>query len=229
LIKKDLAVALIALFLGIGVIPDSIGDNPSFENIIYVDDDNTDGPWDGTQEHPYNTIQDAIDQAKDADTIIVNNGIYTEYIIINKSIHLLGENRENTILKNSNDNDTIVIDNTNNVNIKNITIECSSQEKVNGIYVSQCNYCYISDNKIIAKTRQDHGITLIGSHNIVENNIITGDHFYHGIESYNRSFNIITDNNIQSCLTGIYVFLSHENKIDKNSIVNCTTGIYVEE
>jgi len=217
------------LFVFSSVLPITISDNPSFGNMIYVDDDNTEGPWDGSQDHPYQHIQDAIDQAKDADKIIVNNGIYNEYIIINKSIQLMGENRETTILKNSDDNDTILIDNTNNVNIKNITIDCSSQEKVNGMCISQCNYCYFSNNKIIAKTKQDYGITIIGSHNIIENNIITGYNFSHGIASYTGSFNIITNNAIKSCLTGIYVFLSHENNIEKNSIVNCINGIYVEE
>ena len=31
--------------------------------IIYVDDDNINGPWNGTAEHPYRTINDAINYA----------------------------------------------------------------------------------------------------------------------------------------------------------------------
>jgi len=30
---------------------------------IYVDDDNTSGPWDGTIEHPYQYIEDGVDAA----------------------------------------------------------------------------------------------------------------------------------------------------------------------
>ncbi|MFO8077218.1 MAG: hypothetical protein R6U21_01050 [Thermoplasmatota archaeon] len=30
---------------------------------IYVDDDNISGPWEGTIDHPYQCIQDAIDAA----------------------------------------------------------------------------------------------------------------------------------------------------------------------
>ena len=37
--------------------------------IIYVDDDNTDGPWDGTWSHPYQYIQDGVDNANAGDTI----------------------------------------------------------------------------------------------------------------------------------------------------------------
>ncbi len=42
--------------------------------IIYVDDDNTSGPWDGTVEHPYQYIQDGIDNAVAGDTILVLAG-----------------------------------------------------------------------------------------------------------------------------------------------------------
>ena len=45
--------------------------------IIYVDDDNTIGPWDGTPEHPYQYIQDAIDVAWHSDTVLVKDGEYS--------------------------------------------------------------------------------------------------------------------------------------------------------
>ena len=32
--------------------------SPAGSNMIYVDDDNIDGPWDGTQEYPFQDIQD---------------------------------------------------------------------------------------------------------------------------------------------------------------------------
>ncbi|MCD4664629.1 MAG: hypothetical protein K8R68_05095, partial [Bacteroidales bacterium] len=70
----------------------------SFSNTIYVDDDNTDGPWDGTQEHPYQHIQDAVDNASKGDTVFVYSGIYYEHIVINTSISLVGEYRETPII-----------------------------------------------------------------------------------------------------------------------------------
>jgi len=43
-----------------------------------VDDDNTLGPWDGSQEYPFKRIQDGIDGASDGDTVLVLPGAYFE-------------------------------------------------------------------------------------------------------------------------------------------------------
>ncbi|RLF42075.1 MAG: hypothetical protein DRN12_01430 [Thermoplasmata archaeon] len=68
-------------------------------NIIYVDDDNTSGPWDGSIEHPYQHLQDAIDNASSGDTIFVKNGVYNESLSIYKTVFLVGDSRELTILE----------------------------------------------------------------------------------------------------------------------------------
>ena len=70
--------------------------------LIYVDDDNTEGPWDGTIHHPYQYIQDGIDAADNGDTVFVYSGIYKkeiyEEIKVNKTIKLIGENKNTTII-----------------------------------------------------------------------------------------------------------------------------------
>ena len=50
--------------------------------ILYVDDDNIQGPWDGTLEHPYRRIQQGLNAANPGDTIYVFIGIYHEYFSI---------------------------------------------------------------------------------------------------------------------------------------------------
>ncbi len=46
-------------------------------------------------------IQDAVDAAGDGDTVFVYSGIYSENICIDKSISLVGENRDSTIINGS--------------------------------------------------------------------------------------------------------------------------------
>jgi len=60
---------------------------------IYVDDDNVDGPWDGTLDHPYQYIQDGVDHALNGDTVYVFDGFYHENVVVHKSIALIGEER----------------------------------------------------------------------------------------------------------------------------------------
>lgn len=59
--------------------------------IIYVDDDNINGPWFGTLENPYNQIIDALENATNGDAIYVFDGVYLENIEIEKRVSIMGE------------------------------------------------------------------------------------------------------------------------------------------
>jgi parallel beta-helix repeat protein len=72
--------------------------NQDNKSIIYVDDNNSAGPWDGTQEHPYEHIQDGVDHASAEDTVFVFAGRYHERVNVTKTLHLIGENKSETIL-----------------------------------------------------------------------------------------------------------------------------------
>ena len=99
-----LGLTLILLFsnTSLSVCQDSV-------DIIYVDDDNTTRSWDGSSDHPYQTIQEGIDQAIAGDWIFVNAGIYQENIVIDKSIRILGEEKTTTIIDGGKANDVVAI------------------------------------------------------------------------------------------------------------------------
>ena len=104
----------------------------------------------------YSTIQLAIDDANDGDTVFVYNGTYHENIFIYKSINLIGENRYNTTI----DGDTggsiyhIMDISNSSVTIKNFTIQNADQAhwtggiKIHGASLRDINVyeCEIRNN-----------------------------------------------------------------------------------
>jgi len=79
---------------------------------VYVDDDNTEGPWDGTYKHPYQHIQEGIDAAEEGDVVYVFSGKYIENVVIEKSVTLKGEDRDNTVIDGDLVTDTVWIEST---------------------------------------------------------------------------------------------------------------------
>ena len=57
----------------------------------------------------YSTIMDAINESSEGDTILVDNGIYNETLIINKSIKLIGNNKDTTIISGNKTGDVIYV------------------------------------------------------------------------------------------------------------------------
>ncbi|MGB9694131.1 MAG: hypothetical protein ACPLYF_04740, partial [Fervidobacterium sp.] len=74
----------------------------------------------------YPKIQWAVDNATDGDTIFVRSGPpYYENIVIDKSITLIGEDRNSTIIDGSETGSVIFIKTANNVNVQNFTLRKS--------------------------------------------------------------------------------------------------------
>ena len=221
--------------------------------ILYVDDDNIQGPWDGSKEHPYNKIKDAIDIAFPGYAVFVKNGTYNENLIINKTINLDGENRSNTIINGNGKGHVIEISAPNvrvsgftvqnsgkselDAGIKTLTLDLYVKIKNNIIQNNQIgiflNYAYeyseatIEDN-LIQKNNQ--GIYSQWSNNnlIKNNNIIDNDG--HGIECIRSFYGRIIDNSIKNNGNyGIYLRGSNnEGLIKNNDIENNEVGLMLE-
>jgi len=68
------------------------------DDVVYIDNSNTDGPWCGNKDHPFMSIQDGVDAANEYDTMIVSAGLYQESVIIYKPLIIHGESKETTII-----------------------------------------------------------------------------------------------------------------------------------
>ncbi|RLF47035.1 MAG: hypothetical protein DRN29_03655, partial [Thermoplasmata archaeon] len=92
--KKGMGLFILLAILGYGILMATASYSLPYGKIIFVDDDFTNDP----QNHKWNTIQAAIDDAEDGDIIFVFAGTYEENIFVDKQITLIGENAENVII-----------------------------------------------------------------------------------------------------------------------------------
>ena len=164
------------------------------------------------------TIQDLIDAAEPGATIYITNGTYHENIVINKSISLIGENRESTIINGLGGDHAISII-ANMVKISNFTIKGSTGRSNGGIGLNDVYRCNISNCNL---SYNNDGIYLLNSsYNFITNNIFSNNRA-NGIQLYTSSYNEITDNTIlHNKRNGIELYhFSNENIIEQNSIFN---------
>jgi len=198
----------------------------------------------------YSTIMEAINKSSEGDTILVSKGIYNETFSIDKSITLIGENKDNTIIRGNNTDDLINIT-ANYVNISGFTIKNSGDKFSQGVYSSiyiSSDYIIISDNNI--SSNKNYGLYLTSGsknnkifnnffsenrnsiylYNGNENNIYSNDFLYntdYGIYLASRSNNNLIYNNVFSenrC--GIRIKSSEGNEITQNLFANNVQGVY---
>ncbi len=217
-----LLLILGTLSFSITIVPQTSGEGG---NTLYVDDDGT---------ADYTNIQDAIDDASNGDTVFVYNGTYYENVVVNKSVNLIGEDRNNTIIDGGGSGDVVYVS-ADYVNISGLTIRnCSGSTYYSGGVVISSSYnkignCNISDNNqhgivLLNNTKNNtivntkstnnwYGIFLNGSHN---NTIYNCDlsHNFNGtlIDQFSNNNTFHYCNIYSNIMDGI-ALLSSDNKI----------------
>ena len=150
-----------------------------FRGTIYVDDDNTVGPWYGTKEFPYQYIQDGIDAANPSDEIFVSNGTYNENVVANKPVVLIGEDRDSTVIDAGGAGPGIDIT-ADVVTIRRLTVRNSDES---GIHVSSNNNVILR-NSIRDNFRGIH-VASFESNRIYHNNFMGNTE-----NAYDEGYNI---------------------------------------
>ena len=216
MIRKWLAVGLILLFIGTAVISSNgqkieeqflLG---SRGNILYVG---------GSGPGNYTRIQDAIDNASDGQTVFVYHSStpYYENIIIDKSIRLIGEDRNTTIID-GNGLHNVTLITADNVIISGLTLYHSGDYHLFG-YMDSGVFILSNGNTIdgnIIKRNLGCGITARNSkNNTIRNNVIAKNAYY-GAELINFTNNRFENNTISESGLGIDVESGCENNISNN-------------
>jgi parallel beta-helix repeat protein len=159
----------------------------------------------------YSKIQDAVDNAFSGDTVFVYNGTYYEDVVImNKSINVIGENKNTTIVDAS-------------------TGACFE--------IFESDSCYIGEFML---TNGDLGIHIYGgsniscSNHIIKNNLIQNNLWGIFIQSDEFGFTsniVISENILINNDKGIYIFgphnSSHNNSIMRNTITNHNISVEI--
>jgi parallel beta-helix repeat protein len=162
----------------------------------------------------YATIEDAVMNAIQGDTILVKKGTYHETLKIGKSVSLVGEDRDTTIIEGILRGGVKVplTINQNNVSVTGFTL----RDGYAGIQLHG-NFNTISGNRI---TNTQWGIILSsGSHNNITANIVESIK-YSGIKLAIATSNLIENNQV-SANSGIEITQSsHYNTISENNIAN---------
>lgn len=171
----------------------------------------------------FSTIQEAINNASSEDTIFVHNGTYLENLVVNKSVSLVGEDRDFTIIDGNQTGNVINIT-ANNVGVTGFTIKRSGANPYNsGIHIEYYGSNVISQNIITDNT---NGISLYSSnHNVVSDNALINNYngMYLAYYSSNNTVqrNVISDNNFG----GVSLYFSSNNVISGNIILCNYVGV----
>jgi len=176
--------------------------------IAYVDDDNTEGPWNGSKEYPYKTIQEAIDSVYPFYTIYVMNGTYNENIIVDKKVRIQGENKETTIIDGGGIGDVVTIS-TPGIYFSGFTVQNSSKE----LFYAGVKTLNLKSNLTIKDNIiKDCDIGLFLNY------------------AWHTAWNIVEDNIIFGNREGIYAHWSYSNIISGNKIIyNSEDGIEMQK
>ena len=186
----------------------------------------------------YGSIQQAVNNATERTTLYVGTGQYFETLTINKSLSLVGENKDSTIID-GNDNRTVLYVNADNVSINDLKIQysgCSceglygidmgsNRRNVNvtnnnifsdsvGIYVKDGQDIVIVNNNVTSS--RDYSIAIQDSTGILMSDNIFADNLNQVDIENSSALTIINNNFTNSGTYGITLTNSNNNTISGN-------------
>ncbi len=193
---------------------------------IYVDD-SFHYPRDGTAEHPYRLINDALTVAQDGDTIYIYGGVYNETLVVTKRVSIIGSIDDGiTYIEKIAEHDYTVDMAANFSSLENVTVRDPSHF----ITVSNGALIRISARNVIVQKNTCRnascwGIFLDGNgDSTIVGNLVN---ITRGISVKASDNNVFSNNFMRNSTdSGISIMNSNNNIIYNNTIWNCSYGVY---
>jgi len=213
-----------------------------YGSYIFVDDDNS-GYEDGSLQYPFNTIQEAIEEAGNGSIIRVFEGTYYESIRIDKPLTIIG-NGTNTVIDGPSRNAVTII--SDDVELSKLFIYTPTGEddieiQAEDVLIANCTLSNCGGSSIhilhgdditiewsVIRMAVDAGVTISDSDDVKFDNCEIYDNSGHGVKIYlstdiEFSFCRIHDNGDD----GIYVSGSTDTRIwDSDIYDNADHGVY---
>ncbi len=193
------------------------------------------------EKHP--TIQEAINSASSGDLIFVHKGTYYEDLVVNKSVLLVGEDRDLTVISGYGNQSQVIYVLASGTSVKDLTVRNLLQpygsgiivgsggnvirhnkieDSYYGLWISSSNNNDVSDNIISNNT---DGLTLtFSSNNAFSDNVISNNSIY-GIGLYFSNGNLFSANNVVDNVDGILLSSSGVNNVFYHNNFNNTVQL----
>ncbi len=168
----------------------------------------------------YPSIQGAINNASEGETIFTSSGIYREYVVVNKTVNLVGENLETALIYGNGTQPIINILNQ-NVNVTRFNIQNGTE----GIYLTDdADFCTVTECRIANNT---FGIFVKSNYNSLNRNVIvnnteSGIRIYASCGCSSVQGSVVTRNTLFSNMYGIQLTHSAEGQVYHNNFINNT-------
>jgi len=193
----------------------------------------------------YTSIQEAVYNANDGDTILVHAGTYTENVNVAKQLTIKSEseNPDGTIVQASDPNDHVFYATADNVTISGFRVTGANGIGKDGIHLEGVTACDVANNIVsnnwcgiylldsrkntlrdnTVKSNSNYGIFLVKSgNNTLHNNLVNSNNRY-GIALDTSNNNNLSDNTVHSNGEhGIALGTSSHNRMRNNNIFNNT-------
>jgi parallel beta-helix repeat protein len=114
------------------------------------------------------TIQDAIDHADQSSIVFVRSGVYSENVVVNKTISLLGEDLNTTIIDGGTTGNAVLVEGADGVMVTGFTVRSAS----NGLYVQGSGQSVFRN---VVSDNLDCGIRMVGSDNSIIANTLSNN------------------------------------------------------